>query len=248
MTTLVEFFRQHPKVALCFSGGVDSSFLLYFAVESGVKIRPYFIKTQFQPAFELDDGIRLTKECGIDLQVIEADVLENPDVIRNDELRCYYCKRRLFGILTKTALRDGFSTVIDGSNASDDCEDRPGMRAKEELGVLSPLRECGLTKSEIRDRSRAAGLFTWNKPAYACLATRIPVGESITEQKLKKIEMSEQYLSSLGFVDFRVRLFNGCARIQLPDDQMQRLLERKDDILSAFSDFDGVFLDLEGRT
>ena len=142
----------------------------------------YFIKTAFQPAFELEDAKRLCAQLGAELSIIELDALANPDVAKNPANRCYYCKTGLFGALQKRALEDGYTVLLDGTNASDEAGDRPGMQALSELHVLSPLRLCGLTKSQIRELSREAGLFTWDKPAYACLATRIPTRQRITNE------------------------------------------------------------------
>ena len=171
---LQDFFHEHPKAALGFSGGVDSSYLLWAARQCGADVRPYYIKTSFQPEFEFEDAKRLCREIGAELTVLELDALSDPAVAANPADRCYHCKRNLFGTLAARALADGYTLLLDGTNASDDAGDRPGMRALRELSVRSPLRECGLTKAFIRARSREAGLFTWDKPAYACLATRVP--------------------------------------------------------------------------
>lgn len=240
------FFTQHPRAALAFSGGVDSSYLLWAAVQAGAAVRPYFVKTGFQPEFELEDALRLGRELGVEITVLSMELPEH--VLENPSNRCYHCKNVLFGRLWEQARADGFSVLLDGTNASDDPTDRPGMKALEELTVLSPLRLCGLTKPEIRERSRAAGLFTWDKPAYACLATRFPAGTQITAQGLADVEAAEGLLFSLGFSDFRVRVYHGAARIQVPEGQMERLLRCRDEILTALRPmFRGVLLDLEGR-
>ena len=168
---LPDFFHEHPKAALGFSGGVDSSYLLWAARQCGADVRPYYIKTSFQPEFEFEDAKRLCREIGAKLTVLELNALADPAVAANPADRCYHCKRNLFGTLAARALADGYTLLLDGTNASDDAGERPGMRALRELSVRSPLRECGLTKAFIRARSREAGLFTWDKPAYACLAT-----------------------------------------------------------------------------
>ena len=172
--TLQEFFAEHPKAALGCSGGVDSSYLLWAAVNAGADIAPYYIQTAFQPAFELEDAQRLCAQIGVKLNVIRLDALADPRVAANPANRCYYCKVGLFGALRARAKADGYDLLLDGTNASDDAGDRPGMKALREMEVRSPLRECGLTKAMIRQESRKAGLFTWDKPAYACLATRVP--------------------------------------------------------------------------
>lgn len=246
--TLQEFFAENPRSALAFSGGVDSAYLLCTAIQSGAQVRAYYVKSQFQPEFELEDARRLAAELGADLRVLELDALADEQVAANPPERCYYCKKRIFSAILKAAEEDGFSLLLDGTNASDDAGDRPGMRALRELSVRSPLRECGLTKADIRRLSRQAGLFTWNKPAYACLATRVPTGEIITAEKLQKTERAEQYLFSMGFTDFRVRLMGDCARIQLPEDQISMLLDGRAAVLEELKKYySAVLLDLEVR-
>ena len=245
---LNEFFAQCPKAALGFSGGVDSSYLLYAAVRAGADVTPYFIKTAFQPAFELADARRLCAGLGVALTVMEQDVLANPAVAANPADRCYHCKTALFGALRRRAAADGYTLLLDGTNASDDVNDRPGMRALRELRVRSPLRECGLTKPEIRRLSREAGLFTWDKPAYACLATRVPTGQVLTAAILQQIEGAEDALFRLGYTDFRVRVLAGAARIQLPQKQWTRAMAQREEILNAVRPFfETVLLDLEVR-
>ena len=246
---LSDFFHENPRAALAFSGGTDSAYLLYAALQCGAEVRPYYVKTPFQPRFELDDALRLTKELGTELTVIEYDILDDGLVAANPADRCYHCKKKLFGLLLRErAANDGLSLIIDGTNASDDAGDRPGMRALGELCVRSPLRECGLTKAEIRARSKEAGLFTWDKPAYACLATRVPTGRPIERELLQRVEGAESELFALGFTDFRVRLFHEAARIQLPAAQMAAALERRGDILAKLKKyFDTILLDMETR-
>ena len=245
---LREFFQQCPKAALGFSGGVDSAYLLYAGVQAGAQVRPYFVKTAFQPQFELEDARRLCEELGVELTVLERDILSVPSVGENPPDRCYHCKRALFGALRQRALEDGFSLLIDGTNASDDAGDRPGMRALGELSVRSPLRECGITKAQVRELSREAGLFTWNKPAYACLATRIPTGETITQKVLTQVEGAEDALFRLGYRDLRVRVFHGAARLQLPGEQLEKAVQQREAIREALAPwFDTVLLDLKQR-
>ena len=245
---LRDFFQECPKVALGFSGGVDSAYLLYAALDHGAQVRPYFIKTAFQPQFELEDARRLCAQLGVELTVVELDVLQIPGVAENPPDRCYHCKRALFGRLRQQALADGYSVLIDGTNASDDAGDRPGMRALGELSVRSPLRECGITKAQVRALSQEAGLFTWDKPAYACLATRVPTGEAIAPETLQKVEAAEEALFSLGYSDLRVRVFHGAARLQLPGQQLERAAKERERILQALAPwFDTVLLDLKAR-
>lgn len=246
--TLHEFFKENPRCALGFSGGVDSAYLLYAAVQAGAEIGAYYVKTPFQPEFELNDARRLARELGVELRILERNVLDVPHVAENPENRCYYCKRALFGTLRDRAAADGFSVLLDGTNASDDDFDRPGIRAIRELQVRSPLREAGLTKAEIRRLSREAGLFTWDKPAYACLATRVPGGTAITREILSKVERGENALHGLGFRDFRLRLIGDAARLQVKEGQIPMAIEKRKEIQNCLSSyFSAVLLDLKER-
>ncbi len=246
--TLEAFFKENPKTALAFSGGVDSSYLLYAAMQAGAEVRAYYVKTAFQPEFEYEDAMRLAKQLGAEVTVLRLDALCDPQVAANPANRCYYCKQNIFGSIWRAARADGFSVLLDGTNASDQADDRPGMKALRELKVRSPLREAGLTKAMIREKSRLAGLFTWDKPAYACLATRIPTGETITEEKLTRTEWAESYLMGLGFSDLRVRLLGSCARVQLPKEQQEAFLDRREEILAVLKTrYSGVLLDMEAR-
>ena len=243
-----QFFEQYPRVAIAFSGGVDSAYLLYAASKYAKQVKAYYVNTAFQPQFELDDAKRLAKELGAEMQVLEADVLHDPAIVSNPADRCYHCKKKLFSHILKAAREDGFSVLLDGTNASDEASDRPGMRAIAELSVRSPLRECGLTKDAIRQLSREAGLFTHDKPAYACLATRIPVDEMITAEKLQRTEFAEDYLTALGFRDFRVRSVGGLAKIQIREEDLERVMTHRKEILNELKKhYTGVLLDLEVR-
>ncbi len=245
---LTDFFHEVGRAALAFSGGVDSAYLLYASVKSGIQVKAYYVKSVFQPRFELEDAGRLAKELNADLRIIEADVLSEQAVADNPPDRCYYCKKCIFTAIAREAHADGYHVLMDGTNASDDAGDRPGMKALKELSVRSPLRECGLTKDEIRRLSKEAGLFTWDKPAYACLATRIPTGTVITEADLAKTEAAEGFLASLGFTDFRVRMMGDAARIQVAKPQAGRVLEKREEILEGLKKYyTAVLLDLEVR-
>ncbi|MCM1330300.1 MAG: ATP-dependent sacrificial sulfur transferase LarE [Ruminococcus sp.] len=245
---LEDFFAQHPKAAIAFSGGVDSAYLLYAAVRCGADVHAYYVKSQFQPQFEFEDAKRLAESLNCKMTVIPVNILADEKVRENPADRCYHCKKRIFNAISETALMDGYTVLLDGTNASDDVNDRPGMRALKELNVLSPLRECGLSKSEIRRLSKEAGLFTHDKPAYACLATRIQTGEEITAEKLFATETAENYLFSLGFTDFRVRSADGNARLQVPQEQLAAVLEKREEILQFLKKYyKTVSLDLEVR-
>lgn len=246
--TLQEFFQENPRAALALSGGVDSSYLLYAGRSCGADVKAYYIDTAFQPAFELEDAKRMAEGLGAELTILETDVLENPDVVKNDAKRCYHCKVALFGLLKTRTAADGYDVLIDGTNASDAAAERPGMKALEQMKVRSPLRECGITKEEVRRLSKEAGLFTWDKPAYACLATRIPAGTAITVEALQRIERAEDALFSMGFSGIRVRMLDGAARLQFPEAQFDKAMGMRTRILEALSgDFPAVLLDLMPR-
>ena len=247
-SSLKEFFEDHKKVALAFSGGTDSSYLLYAATECGADVRAYYVKSQFQPEFELADAKAVAAQCGAEMKVIELDILSAEEVISNPPDRCYHCKQRIMGAILEAARLDGYETVMDGTNASDDADDRPGFRALKEYGIVSPLRECGITKDEVRGLAKAAGLKIWDKPAYACLATRVPSGTRITERDLQRTELAEKLLFDMGYRDIRVRLRDGAALVQMSKEELDRaLLEEKriQDVLGNM--YDKVTIDRNPR-
>jgi len=241
---LRSFFDKNPKVALAFSGGVDSSFLLYSAKRNKATVKAYFIKTQFQPHFELENAKRIAKHLNADLRIIDADILSYDDVIKNTEDRCYHCKRALFSIFIEEAKKDGFYTFIDGTNFTDVESERPGMRALKEMSIMSPMRECDMTKNQIRELAKAVKLPTWNLPSYSCLATRIPTGTIITSEDLERTERSENILFKMGFNDFRVCCNGNSALIKVKSEQMEKAKECLKDIETALSDdYDSISLD-----
>lgn len=236
MMTLQEFFIENPVCAAAFSGGVDSAVLLYCALRYGQRAAAYYVKTPFQPDFELEDAKETARRLGASLTVLEFNILSVPQAAANPPDRCYHCKRALFTRILRAARDDGFSLVLDGSNASDDVADRPGMRALQELGVRSPLRECGLTKSAVRRLAREAGLPVWDKPSYACLATRVPTGIPITAGALARVARGEALLMERGLFDFRLRMREEGFLLQVREEQTslaRRLLPEVQRELSA---------------
>ena len=227
---IVSYFHNNPEIAIAFSGGVDSAYLLYLASKYAKKAHAYYVKTEFQPEFELKDAKQLADHCGIPLTVLPLSQLCRSEICANDRQRCYYCKLRIMATISEAARRDGFSLIADGTNADDKEDDRPGFRALRELGIRSPLRELGLTKEQIRKSSKEAGLFTHDKPAYACLATRISAGEPITLEKLQITETAESFLHRLGFRDFRIRWNDGVAKLQINEEQFPLYYEKEAEI------------------
>ncbi len=247
--TLDTFFASHPKAALAFSGGCDSAYLMYAAKQAGCCLQAYFVKSVFQPEFELEDARRLAQQLQVPLKVLSADVLAVPEVAANPANRCYYCKRTIFEQILAQAAADGYTTLLDGTNASDETADRPGMRALAELQVYSPLRECGITKAQVRAYSKQAGLFTHDKPAYACLATRIPCGVPLDADTLYRVEEAENRLFALGYRDLRVRVRGEMALLQLPAEQFAQAAAEAAVIRAQLSPyFSQIALDFSPRS
>ena len=245
---LRDFFEENKKLAVALSGGVDSAYLLAEAMRCGTNVKAYYVKSQFQPAFEREDARRIASQLGAEIKELELDVLADSLVAANPADRCYHCKQYIMGAITEAAKADGYDIICDGTNASDNADDRPGFAALKEFGVRSPLRECGLSKDEIRLRARDLGLDVWDKPAYACLATRIACGERITEEKLRITEKAEARLHDMGFRDFRVRMRGSDALVQIRACQHEDALGRKAEIEKALGDlYNDVMIDEETR-
>lgn len=246
--TLPLFFSIYPRVVIAYSGGIDSTYLLYVAKQHAQSVRALYVKTAFQPEFELKDAREFCRLNAIDLEIISCDILQCEEVVSNPQNRCYYCKRAIFETIAKEAACRPHDAILDGTNADDDEGDRPGMKALRELGVLSPLRMCGMTKAMIRQAAKQAGIAIWNKPAYACLATRIAHGERITQSQLRATEESEAFLMQLGFVDFRIRQKAGTAIVQIRANDFLRLMENRTVIFDKLRQYyDAVTLDLRAR-
>ncbi|MBO5494559.1 MAG: ATP-dependent sacrificial sulfur transferase LarE [Eubacterium sp.] len=232
-----EFFEKHSEVAVAFSGGVDSCVLLLFAKKYSKRVKAYFVKSQFQPEFELEDARTVSALLGAELEVLYTDILSDKTISANPADRCYHCKNRVFKSIISAARADGFGTVLDGTNASDDISDRPGFRALGELGVYSPLRLCSYTKGDIRRIARENGLPVFDKPSYACLATRVPTGTEITEELLDKTEGAENELRARGYRNFRVRYNGDGCRLELGKKEAEMLVSDRDAVFSVLSHY-----------
>lgn len=246
--TLNEFFKLNPRAGIAFSGGADSAYLLGEAVRLGAEVTAYCVHSEFQPDFEIDDAIRVAGHLKAELKILEISILGDDVITANPPDRCYHCKKRIMGAIKEAAASDGYELLLDGTNASDDADDRPGMRALAEFGIRSPLRECGITKEEVRKGAREAGLDIWDKPSYACLATRVPEGELITQAKLRGAEKAESLMMAMGFRDFRVRWRGHDGLVQVKADQCEEALARQHEIETALGRYyDHVEIDEKTR-
>jgi len=214
---------------IAFSGGVDSTFLLHVAAETfkGSEGRALAVtaRSSTYPAREMQEAVELAGMIGAPHRVIDSEELDIRGYSENPPNRCYYCKGELFGKLADIAGAEGYAAVLDGANADDVSDYRPGAKAARELNVRSLLQEVGLTKDEIRWLSKKAGLPTWNKPAFACLASRFPYGETITIDKLEMVNAAEQILRDTGFAQCRVRYHGDVARVELDTRDIPRVVE-----------------------
>jgi uncharacterized protein len=250
LETIVRIGEGTGGVAVAFSGGVDSSLLCYAAHEAlGDKAIAVTIVSPMLPQSELLCAGQVAAQIGIEHILVREDEID-AKVAENPVNRCYFCKKLEFGAVVQVAEERGIHTVFDGSNLDDQGDYRPGLTALSELGIVSPLREAHLQKNEIRELARCYKLAVWDKPAYACLASRIPYGEKIDTEKLARIERSEDVLRSLGFNQFRVRSHDSIARIEVSPEERPRffdeaLLDRISQTLKSFG-FVYVAFELEG--
>ncbi len=246
---LEQLLATLESAVVAFSGGVDSSYLLYKAREVlGDKVLAVTAESEIFPEHEREMAVRLAQKLGAEHVLIKTEMLSRSDFAGNPPQRCYYCKKEFFTQLWKIAREHALNSVCDGANRDDRDDFRPGIRAAGEMGVRSPLMEAGITKEEIRSLSRKAGLETWNLPSAACLASRIPYGETITGEKLKAVAQAESFLKSLGHKTVRVRYHQATARIEVPAEEIPALAEKAEEIADCLKPFgfSYVALDLEG--
>lgn len=246
---LAVLLEKCMPLAVAFSGGVDSTYLLHKAALAGKeKVTALIMKTPSVPERELDEAVAFCKSRGISFFVLPADPFSAAGFRENGRDRCYICKHFLFSALLEKAKEEGIPFVADGTNADDRKEFRPGLRALKELDIRSPLAEAGLTKKEIRELSEKEGLPTWNKPSFSCLATRFPYGEELTVEKLRRTEAAENLLAELGFTQRRVRVHGNLARIEVLPAEIPLLLERRDMISSRLEELGFLYttVDLKG--
>ena len=237
------------KVAVAFSGGTDSAFLLKAAHDLlGDNVVALTAVSCTLPQREREDAQAFCQREGVRQVLVDPHELDLAEFRSNPPDRCYYCKRGTFSLFRKTAEELGFAIVADGSNADDAGDYRPGMRAAAELGVQSPLRDAGLTKADIRELSRRWGLPTWDKPSAACLASRVAYGEEITAEKMRRVDEAEAFLQDLGFRQARLRVHGDLARIEISPDAFSTLLSCREEVTAKCKarGFSYVTMDLTG--
>ncbi len=248
---LEQNISAYDSALVAFSGGVDSTYLLYKTVQVlGGRVLAVTAHSQLHPADEVDAAEKLARGLGAGHLVAALDLLALPDVVNNSAERCYSCKKHIFTKMIDIASERDYKTVFEGTNADDTKDERPGLRALKELSIQSPLMAAGLTKDEIRLLSKRAGLATWLKPSAACLATRFPRGEEITSGSLSRVADAERFLRKLGLKgDLRVRVHGGnLARIEISDKERDLIFEHDKKIITAFRKlgFSYTAIDLEG--
>jgi uncharacterized protein len=250
--SLQGILRDLRRVVVAYSGGVDSTFLLKAAVDTlgADNVLTCMSVGPSEPSHQLEKAASIAQSIGVGMMTIEAGELEDPNFTANRADRCFHCKSHLCRTLLEIARQRGFDHVVFGVNHDDLDDFRPGNRAMKVHGVRSPLAEAGLTKNDIRELSRQAGLPTADQPASPCLASRIPYGLEVTEQRLRQVDQAETFLRSLGFVEFRVRHHDSVARIEVPPAQIAKIVSEpvRSKVVEQLQSlgFQFVTLDLQG--
>jgi pyridinium-3,5-biscarboxylic acid mononucleotide sulfurtransferase len=245
------YLRSLGRVLVAYSGGVDSAYLAHAAHEVlGDQVLAVLADSPSLARAQMDDALAFAQEQNIPLKVVNTDEMTKPEYVRNDAMRCFHCKDELFTVMEQFRLQIAYESVAYGVNLDDQGDFRPGQKAARSHGVVAPLLEAGLTKQDIRDLARAAGLRVWQKPASACLSSRIEYGRPVTREALLQVEQGEDALRGLGFEQFRVRHHGNLVRIEIAREELPRALQpwMADEFMKIFKalGFTYVTLDLEG--
>ena len=246
---LREMIAGFERVVVAFSGGVDSSLMLKVAADCLPQgTHGVLAVSPSLPQEEKEEAVRLAHQFGAPLELIETHEVEDPSYVANAPNRCFFCKDHVYAALRRHADLHGISHVLDGMNVDDTLDIRPGRAAAMKHGVRSPLNELGFTKADVREVSRSLGLPTWDKPAAACLASRVPYGTAVTSDLLRRIEAAEMYVRSLGFREFRVRHHGDVARLEVPVEELGTVTAKHQELVGGLKTLGWLYitLDLEG--
>lgn len=250
LNNLLKKFEEMEGVLIAFSGGVDSTLLLKAATLTSARVMAVTASSPTYPETEIAAAVQLARDLRVQHRIINTNEMEDPNFTANPTERCYHCKRELFATLRRLASEHHLKTIVDGANADDEEDFRPGRRAAREFGVRSPLQEVGLTKDEIRQLAKYFHLPNWDKPSMACLSSRIPYGQAITPEKLRQIAAAEEYLYQLGLKEVRVRHHDTIARIEVNPAAFALFIDaaEREKIVKFFKGlgFTYISLDLEG--
>lgn len=229
LQNLQEYLKQYQSAVVALSGGVDSSLVAKLASEVyGDRALAVVSASESLPESERQLAEQLCQQIGIRFKEIKTQELADPEYRANNGMRCFVCKTHLYSELQKYALESGYDAVLDGANADDLSDYRPGRKAAAEHGVISPLAELGIGKAQVRELARELELPNWDKPASACLASRIPYGTEVTRENLTQVEQAEEIMKAVGFTEFRVRHHDAVARLEVPPEEFEKVIELRD--------------------